>query len=151
MMHIAMYKGPASGWLHKLSHWVICLVTGSKYSHCELVFGGIDPPAGSYCASATARGGIVRFTRIDLGSGRWDVFPLLTLDGFDEAYARQWFNEHAGARYDYFGLLWFLLPIKAINHPKRFFCSEAMAHALRLRSPHKFHPQRLLDVARGLT
>lgn len=143
MMHIAMYKGPAQGWLHRLSHWAVSMWTRSQYSHCELVFDGLAPP-NSYCASASARGGVVRFTRINLDSGRWDVYEL---KGFDEVYARQWFNDHAGRGYDYLGLLWFLLPIKAINHPQRFFCSEAMAHALQLPKPHKFHPQRLLDAA----
>lgn len=151
-MKIAMYKGPPGDFWHKVGHWATCLWTRSKYSHCDLVFS--DAPVGGkhLCASSSARDGGVRFKRIDLGSGKWDVFDLPGFDSFDEAYARQWFNDHAGRGYDYLGLLWFLLPIKAINHPQHFFCSEALAHALQLPKPHKFHPQRLLDAAmRGMT
>lgn len=93
MMHIAMYKGPAQGWLHRLSHWAVSMWTRSQYSHCELVFDGLAPP-NSYCASASARSGAVRFTRINLDSGRWDVYEL---KGFDEVYARRWFCSEAVA------------------------------------------------------
>lgn len=143
-MKLACYKGPPDDFWHTVGHTGTRLWTWSKYSHCELVFGEPDRFGASLCASASARDKGVRFTRINLDSGRWDVYEL---KGFDEVYARQWFNDHAGRGYDYLGLLWFLLPIKAINHPKRFFCSEAMAHALQLPKPHKFHPQRLLDAA----
>lgn len=146
-MKIAMYKGPPGDFWHKVGHWATCLWTRSKYSHCELVFG--DAPVGGkhLCASSSARDGGVRFKRIDLASGRWDVFSLPGVDGFDEAHARQWFQDHAGLPYDHLALLWFVLPINQFNRSKRFFCSEAVAAALRMRKPHKFHPQLLLDAA----
>jgi hypothetical protein len=146
-MKIAMYKGPPDDFWHTVGHKGTCLWTRSRYSHCELVFG--DAPVGGkhLCASSSARDGGVRFKRIDLASGRWDVYELPGYDEFDEAYARQWFNDNDAAKYDHFALLWFILPISAFDRSKRFFCSEALAAALGMRHPHKQHPQRLLDAA----
>jgi hypothetical protein len=148
-MKLAMYKGPASDPLHKLSHWFTCLWTRSKYSHCELVFNGsgIMAPK-SLCASSSARDGGVRLKYIDLTSGHWDVYELPQFDALDEAEARAWFYAKAdrSAGYDWFGLLWFVLPIKAFNNPRRWFCSEAVAAALDLPKPHKLHPRKLLAL-----
>lgn len=52
-VQIAFYRGPPRRWLHKLSHWLICLFTLSRYSHCELVIDGV-------CWSSSARDGGVR-------------------------------------------------------------------------------------------
>lgn len=146
-MQLAMYKGPPTERLHKVGHAATCFVTQSAYSHCELVFAGRDELGRSLCASASPRDGGVRFARIDLSSGRWDVLPLPGCDDTAEAYAYDWFLRHSGMPYDHLGLAWFVLPISGFNHPARYFCSEAVATALRLHKPHKFHPQRLLDAA----
>lgn len=140
-MKIAMYKGPARSVWHKIGHAFTCLWTGSEYSHCELVFDVRDSSSYTLCASSSGRDGGVRFKRINLASGHWDVYPI---EG-DEVAAARWFVDHVAAGYDWFGLLWFVLPIKAFNNPKRYFCSEAMAASLGLEKPHKFHPQSLLD------
>lgn len=145
-LRLAMYKGPPDDFWHQVGRTATCIWTRSIYSHCELVFGEPDADGQSLCASSSARDGGVRFKRIDLSSGRWDVYELPAIDAIDEALARQWFYAHIGRRYDWFGLVWFVLPIKAINDPARFFCSEAIGHALRLHSPHKLHPQRLLNT-----
>lgn len=146
-MKIAMYKGPPSDFWHKVGHEGTCLWTASRYSHAELVFSD-EPVDGKHlCASASARDGGVRFKRIDLDSGSWDVYELPGYDAFDEAFSRQWFKEHDGLPYDHLGLVWFVLPIEAFNDPEAYFCSEAIAAALRMRKPHKFHPQKLLDAA----
>jgi hypothetical protein len=147
-MRLAMYKGPPDDFWHGVGHTATRLWTRSRYSHCELVFGEPDADGKSLCASSSARDGGVRFKRIDLGSGRWDVYDLPGFDAFDAAYARQWFHDHAGLPYDHLGLLWFVLPIGKFNHPARFVCSEACAAALRLPKPHKYHPQRLLDAVK---
>jgi hypothetical protein len=147
-MKIAMYQGSPKDALHQVGHLATRLRTWSKYSHCELVFGDPDLFRMSMCASSSARDGGVRFKRIDLGSGRWDVYELPGFDAFDTAHARQWFHDHTGTPYDHLGLLWFVLPIGKFNHPARFVCSEACAAALRLPKPHKFHPQRLLDAVK---
>lgn len=141
-----MYKGPPDDFWHKVGHAATCLWTRSRYSHCELVFSDA-PVAGKHlCASSSARDGGVRFKRINLSSGRWDVYELPEHDAFDESYARQWVEDHAGLPYDHLGLVWFVLPIGAFDRSKRWFCSEAIAAALRMRKPHKFHPRRLLEA-----
>ena len=142
-MKLAMYKGPATGFFHRIAHEFTCLWTSSDYSHCELVFGGPDRYGLTLCASSSGRDGGVRFQKIDLASGRWDVYEIR---GNEEAAAR-WFVHNDPAGYDWFGLLWFVLPIKAFNSPRRYFCSEAIAAALGMPKPHKFHPQRLLEAA----
>lgn len=147
-MKLAMYRGPAKDPWHQFAHWFTCLWTRSEYSHCELVFHASDIMNGkSLCASSSARDGGVRLKYIDLSSGHWDVYDLPQLDDIDEAEARAWFYEKSDARagYDWLGLLWFVLPIKAFNDPRRYFCSEAIAAALGLAKPHKIHPQKLLD------
>jgi hypothetical protein len=146
-MRIAMYKGPPDDFWHKVGHGATCLWTRSRYSHCELVFGEPGTDGRSLCASASSRDGGVRFKRINLGSGRWDVYTPSGYDAHDEAFARQWFHEHNGLPYDHLGLVWFVLPISAFNDPKKFTCSEACAAALGMPKPHKYHPQRLLGAA----
>lgn len=143
-MKLAMYKGPPTEFWHKVGHEATCLWTFSDYSHCELVFGEADRHGLHLCASSSARDGGVRFKNIDLASGRWDVYPIKG----DEAAAYQWFVNHQGAPYDYFGLGWFVLPVDQLNNPRRYFCSEAVAAALGYARSHKFHPQRVLDTAR---
>jgi hypothetical protein len=145
-MKLAMYKGPPDDFWHKVGHTATRVWTRSRYSHCELVFSEPGADGLSLCASSSARDGGVRFKRIDLSSGRWDVYGLPDHDAFDAAYARQWFDDHAGLPYDHLGLVWFVLPIGAFDRSKRWFCSEAIAAALRMRRPHKFHPQRVLDA-----
>jgi len=147
MMYIAMYRGPASNFWHKVGHEATCLWTRSIYSHCELVFGEPGSDGKSLCASASSRDGGVRFKRLDLNSGHWDVYKLSGYDAHDEAFARQWFHEHCGLAYDHLGLAWFVLPISAFNDPQKFTCSEAVAAALRMRKPHKKHPERVLTDA----
>lgn len=144
-MKLAMYKGPPSDMAHRVSHWFTCLWTRSIYSHCELAF--YQSPGGKHlCASSSARDGGVRFKYIDLSSGHWDVYDIPKQPRTD-AVIREWFNAKSDdrAKYDWFGLLWFILPIKAFNNPRRYFCSEAIAAALGLPKPHKYHPQKLLD------
>ena len=145
MIRLAMYKGPPTDALHRIGHRLICLWTRSIYSHCELVPGLPAPDGTSLCLSASHRDDGVRFKRINLGSGRWDVFDLPQFDDFDRDLAVQWFLDNDAAGYDYLGLLWFLLPAR-LEWRKRWFCSEAIAAALGLRDPHKFHPQKLLET-----
>lgn len=142
-MRMAMYKGPADGLLHQVGHLAVCIRTASRYSHCELVFGPADSLGFATCWSSSSRDGGVRPKRIDLTSGRWDIFALPGRDAFDEEYALNWFHEHRGAEYDWLGNAGFVLPWRTEQRSK-FFCSEACAAALRLDRPWTLHPQGLL-------
>lgn len=137
-MQLALYKGPATGWSHKVAHVAVCLFSSLRvslrrrrllwvpYSHSELVIFGV-------CWSASARDGApgkrsgVRRKAIDLSSGRWDVRDLP--DWLDEAAAEAWFLEHEGLPYDWAGS--FRLCLRWL--PRRigkWFCSEACGAAL---------------------
>lgn len=135
-MKLALYKGPAQDIAHKIAHWAVCLFTGSPYSHCELVIGGV-------CWSASARDGGVRGKVIDLASGHWDLFEIHG----DEDLALEWFLAHDGARYDWAGVFRFALPFLPASR-SRWFCSEACAAALLLPGARDLNPQQLLDHLR---
>lgn len=135
-MQIAMYRGPAKTAWFQIVHWVICIGTRSRYSHCEIVIRGD-------CYTCSERDGGVRGKKIDLYSGHWDVYDIPGGREAEDA-ALRWFAEHHGEGYDWRGILRFVLPwIK--NHERRWFCSEACAAALGIPEPHRITPQGLLD------
>jgi hypothetical protein len=154
MMHLASYKGPATGLLHRITHWLITHLKPRRwwpylpalYSHNELVFEIKDGMA--ECASSSARDGGVRFKQIDIHSGRWDVKPLPQYDYAADLRARWWFIERDGDGYDYLGVAAFLTVISpfAREHKNRWFCSEAIAAALEMTDPASLSPQELDDL-----
>lgn len=133
MLQLAFYRGPASSMLDQLAHKAICLVTGSKYSHVELVIDGT-------CCSSSARDGGVRTKRIDLTSGKWDVVQVAG----DEGAAWRWFIDHIGQRYDYAGVARFIVPLLPTSHDQ-WFCSEAVADALGMVEPGLWTPGMLAE------
>lgn len=154
-MRLASYKGPASGLLHRSSHWLITHLkpkswapyVPADYSHNELVF-EIDDNGVANCASSSARDGGVRFKLIDIHSGRWDVKPLPQYDDAATIRAQLWFVMHAGEGYDYMGVAAFIKTFSAVVRERwdRWFCSEAIAAALGLPDPASLSPQELADV-----
>ena len=155
MLHLASYKGPASGLLHQLSHWLICHLKPrcwwpylpALYSHNELVFSTCEDGL-SQCASSSARDGGVRVKWIDLNTGRWDVIPLPQYDDEQSLQASYWFFRHAGEKYDYLGVAAFIKTLSALVREvwNRWFCSEAIAAALGIKDPAKQSPQELHDL-----
>lgn len=142
-LRLAMYKGPPSGALHTVGHLAVCLRTLSRYSHCELVVGATDGTGHAACWSASSRDGGVRQKRVQLTSGRWDVFALPAVTPAQAAAALAWFAEHEGHGYDWAGNAGFVLPWRTEDR-RKWFCSEAVAAALGLPRPWTYHPQRLL-------
>jgi hypothetical protein len=154
MMHLASYKGPATGLLHRTTHWLITRLKPKSWapyvpadcSHNELVFDIVDGMA--ECASSSARDGGVRFKQIDIFSSRWDVKPLPQYDDNAELSALWWFIEHEGEGYDYLGVAAFIktLPKFVSEVWNRWFCSEAIAAALGIANPASLSPQDLDDL-----
>lgn len=142
-LRLAMYKGPPDGLLHTVGHLGVCLRTLSRYSHCELVFGPTDATGHATCWSSSSRDGGVREKRVQLTSGRWDVFALPAATPAQATAALAWFRSHDGAGYDWAGNAGFVLPWR-VERRRQYFCSEAVAAALGLPRPWTFHPQRLL-------
>lgn len=131
-MQLAMYKGPAARRWDRFCHWWIRVWTRSPYSHAELVIDGV-------CYSSSPRDGGVRAKVIDLNSGRWDVFWI---EG-DRARALGWFEAHKGDRYDWAGIVRFVLPF--LPHRSRmWFCFEAVGAMLDLPTPHNLNANKLI-------
>jgi hypothetical protein len=125
-MIVAFYKHQ-----DRLFDRLVRFVTGSVYSHCELIVNGV-----SY--SASMRDGGVRQKVIDYKPERWD---FVEVDG-EAMTAVRWFHEHEEDHYDYLGLLGFLTPWRTESQ-SRWFCSEAVAAALGIPEPWKFSPGKL--------
>jgi len=107
-----------------------------EYSHCELIF------SDGLAASASFMDGGVRFKDIDFHPAHWDIIDL---GWADEDYARQWFVAHEHAPYDVIGQVHFV--ISPVRGSKRgYWCSEAMAAALRLKDPWRCGPNLLHAV-----
>lgn len=112
-MRIAFYKAKNGTWQDKS----ISLVTGSQYSHCELVF------SDGMCASSSARDGGVRMKHIDLGE-KWDVYTLL--GKYDEDVIRYWFETHKDNKYNWLGAIGSVVDVDIGNEDKKF-CSYCCA------------------------
>lgn len=126
---IALYKGPAKGWWNRFRDSLVKLWTWSKYSHIELVIDGV-------CYSSSPRDGGVRAKKIDIYSGRWDLFPL-DKEKLENSLAREWFQVHMEENYDWMGIVRFVFPF--IPHrSNQWFCFEAVAAALGLPKPHRW-------------
>lgn len=135
-MQLAFYKGPPTELQHRLAHWLICVLTFSRYSHVELVIDGV-------CWSSSFRDGGVRPARINLASGHWDVFEVAG----DPERALAWFRAHRGEPYDWWGMLRVCPLLRWLPRtPFARFCSEAMAAALGAQDPETFSPGRLRQV-----
>jgi hypothetical protein len=143
-MKIALYKGKRGGFAGAFDAAVRWWTRG-PYSHVELVF------SNGLSASSSTRDGGVRFKRIDFKPEHWDFVELKVDEeqGFDEEYARAFFEEREGLGYDYFGLFGFIWrPGSGVS--RRWFCSEAVAAALGYRDPWRFCPNTLAAVIRAI-
>jgi hypothetical protein len=136
---LAMYKGPARGIKNKLGHWLVCLLTWSKYSHVELEIAGA-------CYSSSLRDGGVRAKVIpDLEtSGHWDVFPV-EID-VQRALAR--FTTDRGKHYSWLGMLRVcpLLAWLPRRDATQRFCSDEVAWMCGADDPETFSPEDVLDA-----
>ena len=139
-MRAAFYKGTRPG-LQGIYSRAVRVIDRGPYSHCELVF------SDGLSASASYIDGGVRFKAIDYGQHpeHWD---FMALPDELEDYARDWFERNMGAPYDLMGNVRFVLPWLA-DSERGWFCSEAMAAALRLKEPWRFGPNGLAALLRS--
>ena len=169
-MLLAFYKSTRPG-LQGIANRIIRLRLRSIYSHCEVVFkpgDGVDAlmPDGTcapdkdgalWCASSVAaealpahsprragKVGGVRFKRVVLDPGHWDVHRL----DCDPIRAAKWFKAREGQLYDWqliLGFMAWIIPHKA----RRWTCSEACAAALGVREADawRFDPASLWAAA----
>lgn len=158
-VYAAFYKGkPKAGapWRDRLKYafdGAIRVITRSPYSHCELAIPDASRPGVYFCVSASVRDEAVRPKRprlpwnrggvrgkyMQLPPDRWDLVPV-PLTRFDLTRALE---QYAGNGYDWLGVFRFLLPFLP-ESKHRWFCSEFVAHVLRLPPPHHHYtPQSL--------
>ena len=130
-MKLAFYKGREDLYDRLISWW-----TRGPYSHVELVIND------NYCMSSSPKDGGIRFKHIDLRPDHWD---LVELEGYDPAYAYNWFKEHEGRKYDILGILGFVFG-SLRQDKKRFFCTEAIGHALKMKEPWRLDPNAMYAV-----
>jgi hypothetical protein len=138
-MFLAFYKARGT-WFDRL----IRFVTRSPYSHVEVA---ITPlPNGRWlCGSSSVRDGGVRLKAITLSQDNWD----LCFVGGDAYAVRAWFEARAGERYDWLGVLRFVLPFVG-QSSRRWFCSEACLAALGLVETWRFSPADSVVLAAAL-
>jgi hypothetical protein len=130
---IYFYKGIRPGLAGVYSHGVR-IVTGSIYSHCEILFSDGESASSSFSDKG------VRFKKIEYDPKNWDYIEL-PAELFEEK-ARKWFEEHKGDKYDLLGNVQFLFSVIP-EDKKKWFCSEAVGKALGLPSPWRFDPGTL--------
>ena len=131
-MKAAFYSGTRPG-LQGLYSRAVRWIDRGPYSHCELVF------SDGLSASASWMDGGVRFKRIGYNPAHWD---FIDLPDAAEPFARDWFRANEGAPYDLMGNVRFVLPWLS-DSEKGWFCSEAMAAALKIKEPWRFGPNGL--------
>lgn len=130
MITLAFYKGtrqenPDTRWWDRLICW--WPRSRGRFSHCEIVIPGTRTGGRVTCASSSARDGGVRMKRITLTSGHW---ILVALPHYEPQPIIDWFDRHENLRYDWLGVLGFVLPWVR-EKPSRVYCSEACALALQ--------------------
>lgn len=136
-MRAAFYKGTRPG-LQGIYSRAVRLIDCGPYSHVELVF------SDGLSASASYIDGGVRFKDVDY-SKHPDHWDFMTLPDELEDCARDWFERNLGAPYDLMGNVRFVVPLLP-DSETGFFCSEAMAAALKLREPWRLGPNGLAAV-----
>lgn len=144
-VYLGLYKGPTDDFLHTISHWVTCAVLTirdmklTKYSHTEIF---VDSTA----YSSSVRDGGVRSKSINMYSGKWDYIDItddLGKDGL--TLAMSIFKQKEGREYDWFGALGFGIPFLKQDKNKEY-CFEINAEMLGLQKPHKYTPNKLIQL-----
>ena len=137
-MRIALHHGPREG-IWRLVSWFVRYWTRGPYDHCEIVF------SDGLSASSSLSDKGVRFVRKEYDPARWH---FIDLKGFDEGYAREWFEEHQGERFDILAMLAFVWRPHA-GRDNEWCCSEACASALRFVEAWRLCPNTIAAVLRS--
>lgn len=159
-MLLASYKGQSKGLAGYLDIFIKYRLSG-PYSHNEIVFEESDnvdrfmPDKTTmvfngehWCASSSGIDSIplysprrpgklggVRFKRIDINDGNWDIIKL----DKDPQKAAQFFFDKQGIPYDYRLVLKYV-SWSFTEYGESYICSEAIAQALGYRQSYKLDP-----------
>lgn len=153
---LAFYRGQRSqnpGSM--LGDWLICAVTGSQYSHVEMLASHGAAPAGTtvggvpytgpmaWMLSSSLRDDGVREVWRTLDPARWVVVEF----DDDPTEALAYIRSRIGTPYGWLDLLSFLLPFRVSTSDD--FCSELIAAAFGLPDPWHQSPGDLYVWAMG--
>ncbi|MGM8908812.1 hypothetical protein ACS8FB_01660 [Psychrobacter sp. 1U1] len=112
-------------------------LTGSPYSHCELVINELGEQRYD-CISSSHRDGRLRRKTIYMEPSHWVLIPVMC----DIDYAIRWFNKRKSLKYDYLALIRTIIP-GFYNPEYRLFYSEACADMLELVDPASYGLKKL--------
>jgi hypothetical protein len=144
VVYLASYKARREGW-QGLVNGAVQWLTKSQYSHTELCLGNpFENPV--ICISASGIDGGVRSKIMQLKPEHWDTVPMPWVDHYA---AIHFLRAEQGAKYDYAGVLRFLLPWAVSASKSRWFCSEAVAAMVGLDDPWRFSPADLHVVVKA--
>ena len=118
MVKVAFYKGlsaPRRDW----TDWLICKWTKGQYSHTELIING-------FMYSSSPRDGRVRAKPHKIDNKTWDYIEVEA----SKENILTFFKMTKDDKYDWFGILGFIIPIKDRTH--NWFCSEWVSNALKI-------------------
>jgi hypothetical protein len=134
-MRFAFYKAKGSLFDAAIRIWEV-----GPYSHCEAILAGPDYD-GKFTIASSVPGVGVRITKAYMWAADWDFIDV-PLTQKQEAYVAAWFRDHSGAKYDYVGIFGFIFrPVK--DEKGKYFCSEALGHALQIKQPWRLDPNGL--------
>jgi hypothetical protein len=126
---IAFYRGRYSkNIVSKLIAWF----TFSMYSHVEIIIDEF-----SYSSRTSTKGVSKQIVDYAVEPELWDIF---TVEVSEETVREiiQFFNSTDRSKYDWIGIFFYhLLPIE-IEDPKKWYCSEWVARALKFQYPTLF-------------
>lgn len=141
-IRIAFYHGPTN-WRTRIVTWV----TGSKYTHCEMIL-----PSGECIGISPEGTARVRMERMPLPDEQWD-FIEINVDREQLIRVVSFFTQTHGQRYDWLGMCLSYLTPFYIKHNKKWYCSQWIATALTISGVfpfmyNKINPGKLADILR---
>lgn len=143
-LKLAFYKG--NKLKNKDASWLdmaICIATRSQYSHVELAYHIDYKTNTAWVWSSSPIDGGVRNATIKLNPDHWDIY---TVEGsMFTPEMHQWFRQHDGKKYDWFGALGVKFKIFKQDNNK-WFCSEIIASYFGVKRPHRQSPKRLYNL-----
>lgn len=123
---------------------LVCALRGGDSAHCETAHRWIGDVYD--CVSSSWLDGGVRGKLITMPHTRWRVYEV---PGNPDD-VRRWLKEHEGEKYDWLGILGFLLPFRIPGFVRRWFCVEASADHMWLHHPEQWDLVLLESVCRYL-
>ena len=144
-MKFAFYKYDRTKWnFETIVDRLICFATRGKYSHVEAMLE--QNPDGSWqCASSTPRDGGVRIKNIFLKPEHWEIIDV----DCDTQGVRYWFESHKGCKYDFLGILGFVIR-QENGESNKYFCSEAIMESLGFDDAWRFDVSATYSILKGL-